>query len=1032
MLTRYQAEEVYKGKAKTLVLGNYILMEKIGSGGMGQVFKTHHRRMDRFVAIKLLPPETTKDKDAIARFEREVKAAAKISHPNIVAAHDADCANGVHFLVMELVEGSDLSAVVKKQGPLSVGKAISYILQAARGLEAAHKKGVIHRDIKPANLLLSTEGTLKILDMGLARLSNDVDAPTQAELTTTGAIMGTVDYMAPEQALSIKSVDGRADIYALGCTLHYLITGKSTYQGDTLMSRLLAHREQPIPSLRAAIADVPEELDLVFRKMVAKKVEDRYQTVTLLIADLEKCNHSHDQTLVIPARNDASKSTTAEVDRLSDLSAAARVTNTRTAVFQSSRPIPPENNRNKFLLGGGLLGILAIAAGIIISMRTKDGTLIVEVDQSNAMVQVLDEEGRIEISQPGGDGKIKISVDPGKHRLKVVKDGFTTYGQEFEMEKNGKKEITARLEPLGEKPAMVATPSAASPAPSPPVPVPVPTDKKLMGYQMPGFDQWVKVVVALPAEEQIQVVAQKLQELNPGFDGKVTPSIGEGIVISMDILVDHVTDLSPLRALPNLSYLECLGSPPCEGKLVDLSPLQGLSLRGLWCSHTKIADLSPLKGMPIKRLTCQSTSISDLSPLSGMPLKNLRCTSTKVADLTPLQGMQLAELHVEETLITNLWALKGMQLTSLAFSGTQVSDIAPLRGMPLSTLICSHPVSDFSLLKEMPLKNLYLNFQPERDTELLRSIKTLETINNKPAAEFWKTLDAKQPLAFQMPGFDEWVKDVAAMPAEQQVDAVSKKLVELNPGFDGKYSRDIENDAVVNFVLFTSAVTDISPVRAFPNLANLNCIGGETGDGKLTDLSPLNGLKLTSLFISNNKQVSDLSPLKGQLLSSLRCENTSVPDLSPLQGMPLLELFCSDKVVDLTPLKGMPLTTLNCHDAKVADLTPLHGMPLTYLNIPGTPVSDLSPLMSMKLTYFCCVNTLVSDLSPLHDMPLKQLSIHASPVTDTSPIRGMPLESITLDFKPDRDTDLLRSIKTLKTINDKSAAEFLKDATATP
>ena len=243
--------------------------------------------MDRIVAVKVLPPAMTKDQAAIARFQREVKAAAKLNHPNIVAAYDADQANGVHFLVMEYVEGSDLSALVKKNGPFPVEQAVNYILQAARGLESAHDEGVVHRDIKPANLLLDKKGTVKILDMGLARIESVGDAAPQAELTNTGAVMGTVDYMAPEQALNTKTADARADIYSLGCSLFYLLTGKATYDGDTLMKKLLAHRDQPIPSIRAIRPEVPEQVEAVFSKMVAKKVEDRYQTMTEVIADLE-------------------------------------------------------------------------------------------------------------------------------------------------------------------------------------------------------------------------------------------------------------------------------------------------------------------------------------------------------------------------------------------------------------------------------------------------------------------------------------------------------------------------------------------------------------------------------------------------------------------------------------------------------------------------------------------------------------------------------------------------------------------------
>ena len=287
-LTKFQAQQVALGKSKALILGGYTLLDKIGAGGMGQVFKALHRRMERTVAIKMLPATMLKDAVAAARFQREVVAAAKLNHSNIVTAYDADQANGVHFLVMEYVEGTDLSILVKKHGALEGSKALNYILQAAKGLEFAHKKGVVHRDIKPANLLVDSEGTVKILDMGLARIESQGDAATQAELTGTGAVMGTVDYMAPEQAISTKGVDARADIYSLGCTLYYLLAGKATYDGETLMAKLIAHREAEIPSLSDVQEGVPDDVQAIFARMVAKKVEARYQNMTDVIADLER------------------------------------------------------------------------------------------------------------------------------------------------------------------------------------------------------------------------------------------------------------------------------------------------------------------------------------------------------------------------------------------------------------------------------------------------------------------------------------------------------------------------------------------------------------------------------------------------------------------------------------------------------------------------------------------------------------------------------------------------------------------------
>jgi tRNA A-37 threonylcarbamoyl transferase component Bud32 len=626
-LTKFQAQEIYQGRAKSLILGNYTILDKIGAGGMGQVFKAEHRRMKRIVAVKMLPKAVTKNAAAVARFQREVEAAAKLRHPNIVAADDADEAGGVHFLVMEYVEGSDLSALVKKHGPLSVAKAVNYVLQAARGLEFAHGEGIVHRDIKPANLLLDKKGTVKILDMGLARIEGSGDAKVQAELTGTGAVMGTVDYMAPEQALSSKHADARADIYSLGCSLFYLITGKAIYDGDTLMAKLLAHREKPVPSLGA---DVPEHVQAVFEKMVAKTVEDRYQTMGEVVTALEQCSSGQHTSVSIQQ----SVGTDAAADLLTFLRDIPLHPIKKAAAAKTGR-----GNR-KFILGAvgaGVLGI-AILAGMIVKVQTRNGTLVVEVDQPDAMVQVMNEDGKVEIARPGEKGTLSIAVDPGKHRLKVEKDGFQFFAQDFTMESGGKQSITAKLVPLK---AAVATGQPNKP------------------WNTPAFQQWMKTVAALPAEKQVDAVAKKLMELNPGFDGEIwdneykgPPKIESGIVTEIGFHANHVTDISPVRALVGLNAFKCVGSIAGKGKLADLSPLQGMKLTTLSCFYTQVSDLSPLQGMKLSHLFCGGTKVSDLSPLVGMPLKTLYFESTPVSDLSPLEGMELTDIRFTPKNIT--------------------------------------------------------------------------------------------------------------------------------------------------------------------------------------------------------------------------------------------------------------------------------------------------------------------------------------------------------------------------------------------
>jgi serine/threonine protein kinase len=286
MLTPYQVNEIFVGRGRGLLLGSYVLLEKVGEGGMGAVLKARNWKLGRTVALKLIRKDRLENSAAVQRFQREIRAAAHLDHPNIVHAIDADQVGDVHFFVMEHVDATDLSKLVKKHGPLSILQACDAIRQAALGLQHAFERGLVHRDIKPHNLLLTSDGVVKILDMGLARLSASEDS--LSTLTREGTVMGTIDYMAPEQALDAHHADTRADLYSLGCTFHYLLSGKVIFPGGTATEKLLKHQQQqprPIEELRP---ETPPAVSAVIRKLLAKRPEERYQTPLELATTLEQ------------------------------------------------------------------------------------------------------------------------------------------------------------------------------------------------------------------------------------------------------------------------------------------------------------------------------------------------------------------------------------------------------------------------------------------------------------------------------------------------------------------------------------------------------------------------------------------------------------------------------------------------------------------------------------------------------------------------------------------------------------------------
>jgi serine/threonine protein kinase len=283
-VTKFQATQLLSGRHKGFRIGAYAIQDILGRGGMGAVYLAEHVELHRKVAIKVLVPSKEEDQRlAVERFQREARSAAALDHPNIVRIFDVSRHLDVPYLVMEYVEGETLQQLIDRDGPIPYSTASEYIAQAASGLQHAYEKGFIHRDIKPGNLVRDQTGTIKILDMGLARSANPQDKLTA--LLDNGAVVGTADFIAPEQAINNQSVDIRADIYSLGASLFALIAGKPPFEGNTTQ-KLLQHQLRSAPTLASVNASLPKGLSEVVNKMLAKKAEERYRTPAEVISAL--------------------------------------------------------------------------------------------------------------------------------------------------------------------------------------------------------------------------------------------------------------------------------------------------------------------------------------------------------------------------------------------------------------------------------------------------------------------------------------------------------------------------------------------------------------------------------------------------------------------------------------------------------------------------------------------------------------------------------------------------------------------------
>jgi len=303
VMTAFQAEQFLQGKHKGFRLGSYRILDRLGSGGAGLVYLARHEVLGKRFAIKVLPQACADDPVVIERFRREARAAAILDHPNVVQVYDFREEGGLNYIVMEYIEGPTLQQLLHRRSRLAVATACEYARQAALGLQHAHENGLVHRDVKPGNLMVDATGTVKVLDLGLARYQPDAekDGESLTRKFNSNQVLGTSDYLSPEQALSLHDVDGRADIYSLGATLYALVTGQPPFPDGSVAKKLMLHQTATPTPAHALRPEVPEDLSDLIAKMLAKKPGDRFPSAGVVALALARWSEVTSPSMLQPS-----------------------------------------------------------------------------------------------------------------------------------------------------------------------------------------------------------------------------------------------------------------------------------------------------------------------------------------------------------------------------------------------------------------------------------------------------------------------------------------------------------------------------------------------------------------------------------------------------------------------------------------------------------------------------------------------------------------------------------------------------------
>jgi serine/threonine-protein kinase len=650
-------KKVREQQAGVHQLGAYRLLKKLGEGGMGAVYLAQDPPTGKNVAIKVLPRHYGSNAEFVKRFRREAETAIKLRHPNIVGAFAIGEDLGYHFYVMEFCDGEPLDSLIKRERPVLIPRALNIIHQAARGLEYAHRQGVLHRDIKPSNLFVTSEGTTRILDLGLSKM---VDDPGASFKTVTGAVLGTPHYISPEQAKGEKEIDGRTDIYSLGATFYHLLTGQTPFDGATVLEILSKQVNTKLPNPQDLREEVSDPIVRVLERMMAKRPADRYPDCGTLIVDLEE---------VLAGREPKSQMISEGLSIIAPAARRSSMPKRRSPSSTRRVPIVKAASKTPWMVAGGV----AVAALVVLGM-----VLV-------------------------GKGNDRSDEDlPARKPAPVVPKG-PPLAHSHDVQPPKPAPPPARPKP--DDPFEIAPPAPRPPPPPPPpekAESPIEALVRQIKEANPSLDG--PIVPELQDGEPVGITfsAIGVTDLRPLASLKKLRQLDVSGYWDESEQQEHrsqLADIGPLRGLP----LEVLRLHHTQ--VSNIEALRGMPLRSLSLSSTPLRDASPLRGMKLTDVDLSWTGITDLSVLRGMPIESVFLSKLPL-DLTLLKTLPLKSIRYDFRPEQDLTALAGIPTLEYV-NGVRAEEF--LKKTPLAPLL---PMTDEAWKSAVHLLPLVV---PEKD-----------------------------------------------------------------------------------------------------------------------------------------------------------------------------------------------------------------------------------------------------------------------------------------------------------------------------